>query len=116
MNSPRSEQDEIHLRIGEFVVSFGKVAYLLEHLLGVLTDEEENVWIKPFFIDDLMVGRVLDKISKTAKVRLHDNQTLLGELKDTIRKIRDIQQNRNKVVHGEWLIDSTGRWLHSLFC
>lgn len=109
MNSPRSEQDEIHLRIGEFVVSFGKVAYLLEHLLGVLTDEEENVWIKPFFIDDLMVGRVLDKISKTAKVRLHDNQTLLDELKDTIRKIRDIQQNRNKVVHGEWLIDSTGR-------
>jgi len=109
MNGPRSKQDEIYLRIGEFVVSFGKVAYLLERLLEVLTDEQDNVWIKPLFIDDLMVGRVLGKISKIAEVRLDDNENLLDELKDTIKKVCDIQQNRNKVVHGEWLIDPTGR-------
>jgi hypothetical protein len=114
MNSPSSEQDELYLRIGEFVVSFGKVEYSLEHLLGVLTDEEGNMWIKPFFIDDLMVGRVLGKIEQTAKFRLHDNQSLFNELKDTIKKIRTIQQKRNNIVHGDWVIDPTGRFTTKL--
>jgi len=91
------------------VVSFGKLSDLLVHLLEVLTDAEENLWIKPFFIDDLMVGRILGKISETAKVRLYNNHTLLDKLKDTIGEIRNIQKERNKVVHGDWLIDSTGR-------
>lgn len=85
MNRARGEQDELYLRIGEFVVSFGKLAHLLESLLEVLTDEkEENIWIKPFFIDDLMFGRVRGKIGDTAKVRLKDNQPLLGELQGII--------------------------------
>ena len=56
-----------------------------------------------------MLGRALDKISAVAKCRLKEHPVLNTELKDTISKIRSIQEKRNKIVHGYWLIDPEGR-------
>lgn len=97
------------MKVGELVISLARIEHHLDDLLEVLTGDDGNIWIKPFFIDDLMLGRALDKISAVAKVRLQEHQPLYEELKDSIANIRPIQQERNKIVHGYWLINHGGR-------
>jgi len=106
-----NEQKQIRLKVGELVISFAKIEHHLDDLLEVLTEDDanENIWIRLFFIDNLMLGRALEIISWVAKVRLQDYPDLHEELKDTLANIRPIQKERNNIVHGNWLFDPERR-------
>lgn len=100
-----TEKDQFYFKIGQVVVCLSSLEHLLAYLLEVLTDATENAWIKPYFIDRIMAGTMVNKIKGIAKVRLQDDQTLWAQLKTVINEIRTLQQERNRVVHGKWLFD-----------
>ena len=70
-------------------------------------------WLTLFFIDELMTGRVRSKIQSLAKVRLEDNKELLARLKDTLKEVEGLTTERNKIIHGQWIFDSTITKLHN---
>ena len=109
MVCPGVKHDELCQSIGKFIISFSKVDSWLVNLLGELVDGEGNLWIKPYFIDDMMLGRIRGKISTVAKDRLRDNQPILKRLRETLSQVQEVIKERNNIVHGEWLIDATGR-------
>ncbi|MBA7676826.1 hypothetical protein ES703_85071 [subsurface metagenome] len=100
-----TEQHQLYFKIGEVVVCLSNLEHLLAYLLEVLTDATENTWIKPYFIDRIMAGTMVNKIKAIAKIKLQDDQTLWEQLKTVINDIRALQEKRNKVVHGKWLFD-----------
>jgi hypothetical protein len=109
MVSKFGEHDELYSSLGKFIVSFAEVEHWLGCLLRVLTDEEENTWITLFFIDDMMTGRIRDKIACVAKLRLENNPSLLTSLKDTLKLAQEVTSERNDIIHGQWRFDQTGR-------
>lgn len=102
-----TKQHQFYFKIGEVVVCLSNLEHLLAYLLKVLTDATENAWIKPYFIDRIMAGTMVNKIKAIAKIKLQDDQTLWEQLKTVINDIRALQQERNKVVHGKWLFDES---------
>ena len=109
MASKGPEHEELYTTLGKFVIAFTEVEQWLISLLGVLTDAHENIWIQPIFIDEMMTGRVRAAIEFGGKIRLEDNEDLHKRLKQSLQKAETITTERNKMVHGKWNIDLTGR-------
>ena len=107
------EIEELYAALGKFIVSFAEIEHWLTCLLGVLTDDEENIWLTLFFIDELMTGKVRDKIHSVANLRLEDNKELLARLKATLTEVASLTTERNKIIHGQWIFVSTITKLHS---
>jgi len=102
-----TEQHKLYFKIGEVVVCLSNLEHRLSCLLEVLTDATGNPWIKPYFIDRIMAGTMVNKIKAIAKVKLRDDQPLWEKLKNLINDIRALQLERNRVVHGKWLFDES---------
>lgn len=100
-----TEQHQFYFKIGEVVVCLSNLEHRLAYLLEVLTDGTGNPWIKPYFIDRIMAGTMLNKIKAIAKVKLQDDQPFWEQVRTLINGIRALQQERNRVVHGKWLFD-----------
>ena len=107
------EKDELYNALGKFIVSFTEIEHWLSSLLEVFTDAEDNVWLTLFFIDDLMTGKVRDTIAKVAKLRLEDDPELRKKLKATLEKVAKLTEERNRLVHGQWVFHSTITKLHN---
>jgi len=107
------ESEELYPALGRFITSFAEIEHWLSCILGVLTDDEENIWLTLFFIDEMMIGRVRDKIHAVAKLRLEDNEELLKKLKATLSEVEKLARERNKLVHGQWIFHSTITKLHN---
>lgn len=107
------ESKELYAALGKFIVSFAEIEHWLTCLLGVLTDDDENIWVTLFFIDELMTGKVRDKIHSVANLRLEDNKELLARLKTTLNEVAVLTTERNKIIHGQWIFGSTITKLHN---
>ena len=84
-------------------------------ILGVLTDAEQNIWIQPFFIDNTMTSKVRDKVRNVAELRLEDNKPLRDKLGGILSAVETVTNERNKILHGQWRIDKSGRSLTKLW-
>lgn len=107
------EKDELYNALGRFIISFTELEHWLTSVLEVFTDAADNMWLTLFFIDDLMTGRVRDTIHKVAKLRLEDNQSLHEKLRATLKEVAELTEERNALVHGQWVFDSTITKLHN---
>lgn len=102
-----TERDQFCFKIGEVVVCLSNLEHRLAYLLEVLTDATGNQWIKPYFIDGIMAGKMVKKIKDIAKVKLRDEPSLWEQLKNLINDIRALQLERNRIAHGKWLFDES---------
>ena len=107
------EKDELYNALGKFIVSFTEIEHWLTSILEVFTDAEDNMWLTVFFSDDLMTVRVRDTIHKVAKLRLEDNQPLHEKLKAVLKQVAELTEERNALVHGQWVFHSTITKLHN---
>ena len=107
------ESEELYAALGKFLVSFTEIEHWSSCLLGILTDDQENIWLTLFFIDDLMTGKTREKIHSVANLRLQDNEELLGKLKGTLNEVEEVTKIRNRLVHGQWIFDSTMTKVHN---
>lgn len=107
------ESKELYEALGKFITSFAELEHWLSCLLGVLTDDKENMWVTLFFIDELMTGRVRHKIHSVANLRLEDNESLLNKLKATLGDLEKLTTERNSLVHGQWVFNFPITKLHN---
>jgi hypothetical protein len=107
------ESEELYAALGKFLVSFTEIEHWSNCLLGILTDDQENIWLTLFLIDDLMTGKTREKIHSVANLRLQDNEELLGKLKGTLNEVEEVTKIRNRLVHGQWIFDSTMTKVHN---
>jgi hypothetical protein len=106
---------KLYESLGRFIVSIAEMEHWLVALLRTLTGGEDNVWIEAIFLDDLFTSKVRQKISLICDARLEDNPTLLDRLKGALVRAQDLAEERNKLVHGKWSIDSTGQCITKIW-
>jgi len=99
-----NEETAYLAKIGELAVSFAKLEYDLGYFLQVLVDRDSLI-IGPFFIDRMRLRDLLNKIQQISKYRLEDEPELLKNIKETIKDIHKIREERNLLIHGVWDIE-----------
>ena len=107
------ESDELYAALGKFITHFAEIEHWLSCLLGVLTDDEDNIWTTLFFIDGSMTAWTREKVRAVAKLRLEGNEELLAKLTATLNEVAELTKERNKLIHGQWIFDSTITKLHN---
>jgi hypothetical protein len=98
------EEQELFAQIGELTVQFSTLEHRLQSLLKNLLREDCPL-LGPFFIHELNLSVLLRKTKHVARYRLQDDQPLLRDLEQLIRKIDGMRDLRNLLMHGRWEID-----------
>jgi len=99
------EEHELFATIGELTVQFSTLEHRLQSLLKNLMREDCPL-LGPFFIHELNLAVLLRKTKHVARYRLQDDQALLGDLEQMIKKIDGLRDLRNLLIHGYWTIDT----------
>jgi hypothetical protein len=99
-------KDKIFQLIGKLTIQFATMEHRLQGLLEILMGDG-NILVGPLFIHNMNMVALLRKISIVSRCRIQDNTLLLTELERTIKKIDDLREERNLLIHGDWKIEST---------
>jgi hypothetical protein len=100
------QKDKLFAKIGELTVQFATLEHQLQSLLELLVAENSRV-IGAFLIHELNLPVLLRKIKHIARFRLQDNESLLEQLEQTLKRIEATRDMRNLLIHGNWQIDET---------
>lgn len=76
----------------------------MQGLLETLIGDGSNI-IGPMFIHDIPLAGLLKKINMLAHCRFQDGSGLLSDLERILRKIDDLRDERNLLIHGDWKIE-----------
>jgi len=98
------QKQELFARIGELTVRFATLEHQLQSLLKSLLREDCPL-LGPFFIHELNLAVLLRKTRQIARYRLQDDEGLLNELEQMLKRIDGMRDLRNLLVHGYWEID-----------
>lgn len=99
------EEAELFARIGELTVQFSTLEHRLQSLLKNLMREDCPL-LGPFFIHELNLSVLLRKTKHIARYRLQDNQPLLKDLEQMVKKVDGLRDLRNLLMHGYWQVDA----------
>jgi len=100
------QKQELFARIGELTVQFATLEHQLQSLLKSLLREDCPL-LGPFFIHELNLAVLLRKIKHIARYRLGDDEPLLREFEQTVKRIDAMRDLRNLLVHGYWQVDES---------
>jgi hypothetical protein len=98
------KKDKIYQLIGRITVQFATMEHRLQGLLEMLIGDGNNI-IGPMFIHDIPLGGLLKKINMLAHCRFQDNSLFLSELQRILKKIEELRDERNLLIHGDWKIE-----------
>ena len=102
-------KDKLYQRIGELTVQFATLEHRLQQLLELLMGDG-NPLIGPLFIHNLRLAALLRKITVVAQYRVQEDSPLLRELLRVVKAIETVREERNLLIHGEWLLKNTGSY------
>lgn len=100
------QKEKLYAKIGELTIQFATLEHRLQSLLKILIGED-NTLIGPFFIHELNLFVLLRKVGQIARYQLQDDEALLTDLGNMLKRINTMRDMRNLLVHGEWHIDVT---------
>lgn len=98
------KKDKIYQLIGRITVQFATMEHRLQGLLEMLIGDGSNI-IGPMFIHDIPLSGLLKKISMLAHCRLQDGSGLLSDLERILKKVEELRDERNLLIHGDWKIE-----------
>jgi hypothetical protein len=96
----------VYLEIGELTILFATLEHRLQQFLEMLIGQDEAM-IGPLFIHSLNLVSLLRKIRMAAPSKLNQNQKLLTDLENTIKRVDETRSDRNLLIHGDWQIEQT---------
>lgn len=100
----QEEIDATYRAIGRFIVAYSEVEAALRHLLGIELRLRTDLF-DPILTHDfaLLCTAVLNIFQKTV-----DRKVLYETLKRLVKKCRELNDLRVKVVHGDWGFEKEG--------
>jgi len=98
------EKERLFARIGELTVQYATLEHQLQSLLDLLL-AGNNQLIGPFLIHELNLAVLLRKIKQVARFQLQNDQSLLSDLEQAIKRVEAIRDLRNLLIHGNWQIN-----------
>ncbi len=96
-------KDRIFQLIGKITVQFATMEHRLQGLLEKLIGDN-NTLLGPIFIHDIPLAGLLKKIRLLARCRSRKHPMFLFDLEQILKKIVTLREERNLLIHGEWII------------
>ncbi len=102
----KKDKDRIFQLIGRLTIQFATMEHRLQGLLETLMGDGHTL-VAPLFIHNMPLANLLRKINLLANCRIRNDSQLLLDLERAIKKINDLREERNLLIHGEWNMDNS---------
>lgn len=103
----KKDKDRIFQLIGRLTVQFATMEHRLQGLLESLMGNGNSL-VGPLFIHNMSLAVLLKKISVLVNCRIRDDSQLLLNVERTIKRLNDLREERNLLIHGDWKIKDSG--------
>jgi hypothetical protein len=103
----KKDKDRVFQLIGRLTIQFATMEHRLQGLLETLMGDGNSL-VGPLLIHNMPLAGLLKKISVLAHCRIGENSQLLLDLERAIKKINDLREERNLLIHGDWKIENSG--------
>ena len=102
----KKDKDRIFQLIGKLTIQFSTMEHRLQGLLKSLMGNGNSL-VGPLFIHNMSLAVLLKKISVLANCQIRDDSQLLLNVERTIKRLNDLREERNLLIHGDWKIKNT---------
>ena len=99
-------KDRIFQLIGRLTIQFATMEHRLQGLLETLMGDGHTL-VTPLFIHNMPFANLLQKIRLLAPCMISNDSQLLSDLERSIRRINELREERNLLIHGDWKIENS---------
>ena len=103
----KKDKDRVFQLIGRLTIQFATMEHRLQGLLEMLMGDG-NTFVGPLFIHNMPLTSLLKKISILAHCRIRNDSQLLLDMDRALKRINELREKRNLLIHGEWNIENSG--------
>ena len=100
-------KDKIFQLIGKLTIQCATMEHRLQGLLETLMGNGSSL-IGPLLIHNMPLVSLIKKISVLARCRVQDDSQLLLDIERIVKRINDLREERNLLIHGDWKIENSG--------
>jgi hypothetical protein len=91
--------------LGEIAVNFSNIEFIMTEILVTLVDGCPHSIAGALTVDGFPMHKTLTSIRRLARFRYCHLPARLGQVEDLCKAVDEVRKERNRFIHGKWLIE-----------